>query len=361
MSNGYLYKSIAIISAAAVILGGCGSSKAEEAGRVYGKNSIGETMAMYDSVEEMPAYEEYDDSSAAEYENGIDTTTTENANTSNRKLIKTVNLTVETLEFDKLVKNLEDTVVGYGGYIENMDGNYGSIYGSYSPLKQADLTVRIPSGKLDAFVNGVDKEANITNKSTSVEDVTLNYVDMESHKKMLVEQQNRLMELLENAETIEDIIAIESRLSDVKYQIESMESQLRTYDNKIDYSTVYISVREVEEYKEIENHNKSVAERIADGFKKNLKNVWEGIVDFIVWLISSLPVIIIWLVVLFVLYKLFRLFRRWWLENNEKARLKDEKRRARKEEKRAKKQALKDKKNNKTEENTVTTEDAENK
>ena len=69
--------------------------------------------------------------------------------------------------------------------------------------------------------------------------MTLQYVDLESHKKALTTEQDRLIELMEQAETVEDIITIEGRLSEVRYQLESMESQLRTYDNKIDYSTVY--------------------------------------------------------------------------------------------------------------------------
>ncbi len=96
-------------------------------------------------------------------------------------------------------------------------------------------------------------------------------MDLESHKKALVTEQDRLLELMEQAETVEDIITIEGRLSEVRYQIESMESQLRTYDNKVDYSTVYLYINEVRRYSPSEEAG--VGERIKSGFLKSLDGV----------------------------------------------------------------------------------------
>ena len=54
------------------------------------------------------------------------------------------------------------------------------------------------------------------------------------------------MELLSTAENMEDLLSIESKLSDIRYEIESYESQLRLLDNQIDYSTVHVEIFEVE-------------------------------------------------------------------------------------------------------------------
>ena len=78
--------------------------------------------------------------------------------------------------------------------------------------------------------------------------MTLDYVDVESRKKMLETEQQRLLELLETAESLDDILTIESRLTEVQYELDSKESQLRTYDNQIDYSTVYLDIDEVVRY-----------------------------------------------------------------------------------------------------------------
>lgn len=65
------------------------------------------------------------------------------------------------------------------------------------------------------------------------------------HKKALETEQERLLALLEKAENVEDIITIENRLSDVRYELENYESQIRLLDNQIDYSTVYVDISEV--------------------------------------------------------------------------------------------------------------------
>ena len=129
--------------------------------------------------------------------------------------------------------------------------------------------------------------------------MTLSYVDLESHKKVLITERDRLMELLENAETMEDIIAIEGRLSEVRYQIESMESQLRTYDNKIDYSTVYVNIREVERLTpQIEE---TAWEKIKTGFGESTYNVLRGIKNTTIQLIISIPYLIVWAIVIVIL------------------------------------------------------------
>ena len=112
------------------------------------------------------------------------------------------------------------------------------------------------------------------------------------------------MELLENAASIDDIIAIESRLSEVRYQIESMESQLRTYDNLVDYSTVQIYIDEVVELTPVEEE--TAGERIVTGFSRSLHNVIDGIKNFFIELIIVIPYLIVWAVVIVILFFVIR-------------------------------------------------------
>lgn len=228
--------------------------------------------------------------------NSVDTSTTENASTTNRKLIRTVNLSVETKEFDNLVTSLENQVEELGGYVESMDGYYGSRYASYKTEKNATMVARIPSKSLDGFLNNVGEQSNIVNKSENVSDVTLDYVDMDSHKRMLEEEQDRLLAFLDEAETIEDIITIEDRLTTVRYQLESMESQLRTYDNKIDYSTVTIHISEVIDYTVIAQDEQTPIERMKEGFVSSLRNIGNGIKEFGIWFVINLPYIVLYLI-----------------------------------------------------------------
>ena len=217
-----------------------------------------------------------------------------------RKLIRTVDLNLETENYDALMEGLEQEINSLGGYIEYKDayhGNYNSRINGYRN-RHANITARIPANKLDEFTGRVAEIGNITYESESVEDVTLQYVDLSSHKKMLLTEQERLMELLENAESIDDIIVIESRLSEVRYEIESMESQLRTFDNQVDYSTVHINVEEVERY--TPQPEKTTWERIKSGFSENVYRVTNGIRNFAIEFVIAIPVLLVWAVVIVV-------------------------------------------------------------
>lgn len=216
---------------------------------------------------------------------------------SSRKLIRTVNMSVETKEFDSVMATLEQRVTELGGYIESMDTYNGSAYNSYRSSRSASMTARIPQDQLSIFLSEVSEISNVTRRSENVEDVTLDYVDLASHKKTLQAEHERLLELLEKAEYIEDIITIEQRLSQVQYQIESMESQLRTYDNKVDYGTVYLDVSEVQELTPV--HEETVWERISGGFIEDLQKIGEGALEIVIWLLTHIPTLLVWALIIF--------------------------------------------------------------
>ncbi len=236
-----------------------------------------------------------------------------------RKLIKTVNILAETEDFDTFVPGLQKQVEALGGYIE-----YISVYDVHSyyvedqQVKQrcANVTARVPKEKLDGFLAQVGEQTNITSRSENVEDVTLQYVDLESHKKALVTEQERLLALMEKAETVEDIIAIEGRLSEVRYQLESMESQLRTYDNRIDYSTVELSITEVRKYSPPQEA--TVWQRIQSGFMKSLDDIGFGIRDFAIRFVIDIPYIVMWLAGIAVAVIVVRILWKVWKKRRAK-------------------------------------------
>jgi len=222
----------------------------------------------------------------------------------NRKLIKNVDMSVETKEFDNFMATLESNVRGCGGYIENSEIYNGSSYTSYRSSRNATLTLRIPQQQLDAFLAEVSGISNVVRRSDSVRDVTLAYVDMESHRDALKTEQARLLELVEQAESLEDILVIEERLTQIRYQLESMESQLRTMDNQVEYSTVYLNVSEVKELTPVEEA--SVGQRIADGFGESLTEIGDGATELFVWFVVSIPYLLIWAVVITVIVLLVK-------------------------------------------------------
>ena len=214
---------------------------------------------------------------------------------SNRKLIRTVDLEIQTKEFDTVLTSVQERVQELGGYVEQSSIDSGSsYYSSYN--RYSYLTVRIPSDKLDGFLENVKETANVTNISESTEDITLRYVDAESRKIALETEQSRLLELLEKAETVEDIITIESRLSEVRYQLESYTSQLRTFDNQVDYSTVHINIHEVDRETKVEP--KGFWDEVKEEFGDSLYGIGNGIREFGIWFLGSSPYLVIWAIVI---------------------------------------------------------------
>lgn len=240
------------------------------------------------------------------YEESYETQWTDNVTeesgsvSSNRKLIKTVDLTAETYEFDELLATIEKKVDSLGGYMEST-----SVHTNWNDLKYGDFIIRVPVDKLDQFITEFAEISNITDKSSTQEDVTLSYVDLESHKAALEAEETSLLNLLTNATSMEDIITIQSRLTEVRYQIESMESQLRTMDNLIDYATINLYIEEVETYTPVEEP--AMGERISTGFKQSLEQVGTGFKNFIIFVLVNSPYLVIWGVIIAVTIIVLRL------------------------------------------------------
>lgn len=297
---------VSILTAA--VLAGCGSSSSsaakEASAPMYNDYEDAEPMAYAEEAMTDDVYE-YEGSSAsaaakAEGESSDSVSDSEIMSNSNRKLIKTVDMSVETREFDKLIANVNERINSLGGYAESSNIS-GNSYDSYS-ARTAYIVARIPANKLDFFVQGIEDESNITSRNESAEDVTLQYADVEARKESLKIEQQRLNELLEKADTLENIIELENRLTEVRYEIESYESRLRTMNNQVVYATVQLNIREVKEYTPEPVVEQTFWERLAEGFLDSCEEAWETIQDFIIGFVSILPMLLVTLIILGVIF-----------------------------------------------------------
>lgn len=224
-----------------------------------------------------------------------------------RKWIVTMYVTAETEDLDSMTASLNATISGLGGYVEDQSIYNGSAY-STRRYRSASLTVRIPAEQADGFVQQVSGYANIVTQEKNLDDVTLQYVDTESRLAALETEEARLLELLAQAETMSDLLEIESRLTDVRYELESAASQLRLYDNQIDYATIYLTIEEVREYTPVEEP--TLWERISGGFVSSLNGLGENILDLGVWIIVSSPYLVVYGLILAGILLLLRKLRR---------------------------------------------------
>lgn len=210
----------------------------------------------------------------------------ENAEIVGRKLIRTINIEAETKDLDALLTDLDAQLAALGGYVQNKQvrGNAQSTGSRY-----ASLTLRIPAEKLDQFVNHVTGATNILSSGETTEDVTLKFIATESRIAALEAEEARVMELIAKAENLNELLTLESKLSNIRQELEEVKSQLKLYENLIDYGTVYLSIREAKEYTVVEEEEPTVWERISTGFVGSLKGVGNIITELFVFFVVASP------------------------------------------------------------------------
>ena len=114
--------------------------------------------------------------------------------------------------------------------------------------------------------------------------------------KALQSEYDTLIGILEKCTKLEDVISVQRRITDVLYQIESYKTQLNNYDNLVAYSTVSMSISEVEVVTIVTEQ--TVGERIKTGISETFREIREDSEDLLVGFTTNLPYLIIWAVVL---------------------------------------------------------------
>lgn len=275
-----LFAILLALTMLAGILTGCGSGSSAKSEAAYGG-------AYYEAPAAMA------EDAAYEYE--VAETTSSNAGSTtqlpqNRKWVITMDIDAETEDLDEAMAAVNAQISKLNGYVENQRVNNGS--GSSRRYRNVSMTVRIPADKVDDFVQELNSCTNVLSNNRTVKDITLAYTDTEGRIKALKTEEDRLLELMAQAEDMSDLLTIERRLTEVRYDLESYSSRLRVYDNQVDYATIDLYISQVEQYTPVEKEG--FLPRITKGFKQSLKDLTEGLVDFTAWLIIDLPYLVMW-------------------------------------------------------------------
>ncbi len=234
------FKTAAALALAAAVMvlaleAGCSSSGKKEgiAASTAAKTAAGDTVAL---AEEKGV------------QNGKATESTQTAAdsaSSARKIARSARLQGETTEYDQTTKSLVTLVDEYGGYLETSSVQ-GKSTGNSDKTRNASYTVRVPSEKLDAFLEAVGNVATVTEREIFGKDLTQSYVDTQARLKVYEVEQTRLLDLMKKAEKAEDLLNIEKRLTEVQTQIEQMTAEIKNMDSLVGFATVSITIREVE-------------------------------------------------------------------------------------------------------------------
>lgn len=235
----------------------------------------------FDAVEEMG---EYATSDMAPMDPGAGGSGNLSMPTDGRKVILRADVTLEAKEYDAALQALLDRTEELGGYLASReDYDYGA--------REVSLCLRVPSEKFDVFLTGMSEIANVTRMSQSAEDITESYLETQSYLESLEVQQDRLLELLSAAETLEDLLAIEDRLAEVRAQLQYYDSLKKSYDSRVDDATIYVTLNEVRDYTVTEP---TFGERLLAA----LQNSGRGFVDFLQGLLFTLIALAPYLIIL---------------------------------------------------------------
>ena len=262
----------------ALLLAGCGGNAAAAADSAAAPRDNGSgywnTTADTDSISE-------DQNMAYEAEEPGASAYNDSKAQSDRpaKKVYTGYMEMQTLDFDKASGDIDALVKELGGYFQQSSvsnrGNSGYRYGSY--------TIRIPSAQFDTFL----QKAGTLCSSTGTDDVSETYYDTEARLETARIKLERLQALLAKATSMDDIITIESAISETEWDIENLSGTLRRYDALVDYATIDVELSEVYKLSGQDEAVTTFGGRLGQSFVNGLQAVGSALEDFAVWLAYS--------------------------------------------------------------------------
>lgn len=214
-----------------------------------------------------------------------------------QKIIYSGNLEIETTTFDDALKAIDKLVADAGGFVENSNISGSTSYQSDGTTRivdrYADYTLRVPSDKFQSAMGQAGAIGNVTSSGTNTENITSQYIDQEARRDSLKVQEQRLLAMLEKSEDVETLVALEARLSEVRYEMESIERTLRNWQLQVDYSTIQLSLREVAVYTPTAAVQRTFGQKLADALGDGWNGFVRGMQDFTVFLARSLPTLVV--------------------------------------------------------------------
>ena len=261
----------------ALVLAGCGASKAAGGASASTADNEPETGYWSNNSKSEDSYDE--DGYDAE---GAPAAASDPASRP-VKMIYNGYMEMQTQDFDAAASGIEALVRELGGYFQQSSvSNRGSSsyrYGSY--------TIRIPAAQFETFFQRAGQLCHVTYTNTTADDVSESYYDTEARLETARIKLERLQQLLAKATSMEDIITIESAISETEWDIENLSGTLRHYDALVDYATVNVELSEVYQLSGQDKAVTTFGGRLGQSFVNGLRAVGSALEDFAVWLAYS--------------------------------------------------------------------------
>jgi hypothetical protein len=216
-----------------------------------------------------------------------------------RSIIRTGEITVQVDDVATTTGAVRALALELDGFISS------SFQGEFED--SATLTMRIPADRFDEAIEAIhDLDGEIQAEATREEDVTAVVIDLEARLENLRAAEESYRTLLEQATDIEDILAIQNQLFQVRGEIESMQAQLDYYTDQVDLATLTVSLVPVPEPVEQVSEDFDPAAIVKEAVA-SLVRLGQQLVEFGIWfVIVGIPALLVIGVIVFVVYRIVR-------------------------------------------------------
>lgn len=218
-----------------------------------------------------------------------------NAILSERKVIRSANVTLEVENFDEAYAKLDTMILGIG-YIQSTNINSERYYyndNKQKLLRSGTIIIRVDREKFDKVLNSIKGIGEVFNWTINGEDVTDKYFDTESRLRLLRIEESKLEEYLKKLNDLDQIFKTESRLTEIRYQIEALTGNLKKMSDLVDLSTISISMNEKRPDWEAPIKPKTYAQKLLDNFLESMKGVIGFVGDLVIILVAAIPVLVL--------------------------------------------------------------------
>lgn len=210
-----------------------------------------------------------------------------------RKIIRDAELNLETKDFPAALDAIASLAEEFDGYVQESNVSGASLYDSNRrQTRSARFVLRIAASQLDTFLERIGEVCNISRQNITAEDVSDHYYDTKSRLKSMRIREERLLEMLQQAGELKDLLEIEKELAEVRYEIESLETTIKRLDSQVSFSTVTLFLDEVVEYTDTPAVPTSLGERVANAFQESWRNFADFCIELLLTLIILAPMII---------------------------------------------------------------------
>lgn len=155
----------------------------------------------------------------------------------NRKIIYNAWVSLNVQDIDVTIKKIQIIAEGFDGYISDM-----SI--SKKEVKTGYVTIRVPQTNFYLAIEEIEKLGEVKNKNIKSEDVTEKYIDLKTRLENAQREEKILLDFLNKAINVKDMLEIEKELSRIREQIEYYTGQLKYLESRVEYSTITIELSE---------------------------------------------------------------------------------------------------------------------